>query len=154
MKVYKSKSSIAGVGMFAGQDIKKDSTILIIKGTMIRDEDTETDCYLEGPNWIGITDKIWLIIDKDCPAEYINHSCNPNAGIIGKVTLKAMRDIAKDEEITMDYSTTESDETWQMDCGCGNDNCRHVIKSVQFLSKELIGKYYDYMPTYMKGVVK
>jgi len=69
-------------------------------------------------------------------AYYLNHSCNPNSGIRDKVIIVAMRDIERGEEITLDYSITEADRTGKLKCKCGDQNCRKIIRSIQFLPKK------------------
>ena len=62
--------------------------------------------------------------------DYVNHSCEPNCGIRNDgehVILFALRDIAKSEEITFDYSTTQTGGFWSMLCQCGSPNCRGMI---------------------------
>jgi SET domain len=60
----------------------------------------------------------------------VNHSCEPNCGIRDeghRIVLFALRDIPKDEEITFDYSTTQTGGFWSMLCRCGSSQCRGMI---------------------------
>jgi len=44
------------------------------------------------------------------PAEagdLVNHSCDPNCGLVGAVLVVAMRDIEPGEEITFDYAMSD-----------------------------------------------
>jgi hypothetical protein len=67
----------------------------------------------------------------DGPGRYLNHSCNPNAGIRKEkqsLYLFAARRIRVGEEIVIDYSTiTGDDDAWRMYCHCGSKNCRRWI---------------------------
>jgi len=60
------------------------------------------------------------------PHRYLNHSCEPNTFSyrVNKVNyLIAMRDVQKDEELTLEYSLTNFDgRVW--DCKCQSTNCR------------------------------
>jgi len=40
---------------------------------------------------------------------------------------ESMKDIPKDEEITFDYSTTQTGGFWSMLCQCGSSHCRGMI---------------------------
>lgn len=63
------------------------------------------------------------------PDAYINHSCDPNAGIRWarpEIWLVALRDISQDEEITFDYATFYR-RPWSMKCVCGSGSCRGTI---------------------------
>ena len=63
--------------------------------------------------------------------DFVNHSCDPNAGLINFV-LVAIRPITAGEQITWDYSTSVGD-SWSMDCACGASNCRRVIRKYKTL---------------------
>lgn len=100
------------------------------------------DAYL-GPS--GATDDL------------VNHSCDPNAGVIitGKsVALNAIRDIAEGEEITWDYSTTMFEDDWTMACHCGSPLCRGVIREFRLLPKEIRKRYISLgiVPSYNRAL--
>lgn len=150
--IYIRNSNIEGKGVFAGEDIKKGENVQYFKGKkkfhiVENKKDSTSDRYT---NWLGIEKNKW--IDVIYPLQYTNHSCNPSSGIKGKVTIVALRDIKKDEEITIDYSTTECDDLWEMKCNCGEKNCRKVIRSVQHLPVKQFKKYLPYIPTYFKNL--
>lgn len=76
--------------------------------------------------------------------DLINHSCNPNSGLVyrdGRVELVAIRDIKKGEELSFDYSTTMDEDLWEMKCLCGDKNCRNVVRDFKFLPVDLQKKY-------------
>lgn len=76
--------------------------------------------------------------------DFLNHSCNPNTGLIlnaEKIALVAIRDIKAGEEITFDYSTCIEENHWEMDCLCGSSNCRGRIQDFSLLPKSLQQKY-------------
>ena len=55
---------------------------------------------------------------------FINHACRPNASLRlnqGRVEFYAMRDIAVDEEITVDYGETH--HQGRLQCRCGVAGC-------------------------------
>ena len=82
----------------------------------------------------------------------MNHSCNPNTGIKGKVRFYAIKNIYKDEEITFDYSTSEVDIYWSMRCKCGANNCRGIIRSIQFLPETTFKRYLPYIPSNFQDI--
>jgi uncharacterized protein len=67
------------------------------------------------------------------PARYLNHSCDPSAGIVDDRVLIALRAIAPGEEIRFDYSTAMREDHWTMDCRCGEYLCRRVVLDFQHL---------------------
>lgn len=62
------------------------------------------------------------------PLWFINHSCDPNTKRIGGLLIVAKRDIAADEELTVDYAPIVATyKNWEMECLCGSCNCRKLI---------------------------
>lgn len=143
-KVYVAPTGHIGKGLFAKIDIKEGEIVFVAKGTLV--EDDYNDDYLTGPYWLWIREGLWLSPFDVNPWRYINHSCDPNVGIQGKVTVVAMKDIRGGEEVTIDYSITEDDPYWEMECRCGKRGCRKIIRSIRFLPEEMYKKYEPYVP--------
>lgn len=148
--IYTCTSKIHGIGMNIGESAKKGEVISPIKGVLkFKIEKGKKDA-LANPDWVGIAKNQW--IDPAKPYKFLNHSCNPSAGIKGKVTLVALRDMNEGDEITIDYSTIEGNPLWEMKCACGAPNCRKLIRSVQFLPKDTFEGYLPYVSTYFKNI--
>jgi Fe-S-cluster containining protein len=77
----------------------------------------------------------------ESPQRYINHSCEPNAGLRDTAELYALCDISAGEEITFDYSTCMDEDDWEIDCLCGSPNCRKRIRDFKYLPDEIQEKY-------------
>jgi hypothetical protein len=60
------------------------------------------------------------------PARFVNHSCNPNAHA-SKGQDVAIRNIARGEEITVDY-VVEQVPGLNLQCNCGTSSCRGFLK--------------------------
>lgn len=121
--VYISQSAIHGFGLFAGRDYGKGHAVWQMTGRLHSGVVTET-C----PNFVGIGPDTW--INPDSPTVRMNHSCMPNAAFHRKRMLYSLRDIVKGEEITIDYSTTEADPDWSMDCHCNVPGCRRKLHAI------------------------
>jgi SET domain-containing protein len=84
-----------------------------------------------------------------------NHSCGPNAGIVGQSALVAMRDIAAGEEITFDYVMTDSDAVgitpFEMKCLCGDARCRGLVTDRDWRKPELRARYKGYFSPYLQA---
>lgn len=144
MKVHIGKSSIHGNGVIASQDIKRGEIAFIIKGKLVKWKVVDQKTSLYGPNWIGIGKDEW--IDPIGLSPLLNHSCDPSCGIKGRVTVVALKNIKRGEEITIDYSITEMDKLWYMKCFCGSPQCRKMIRSIEFLPERVFNKYIPYVP--------
>lgn len=60
---------------------------------------------------------------QEYPWQFMNHSCDPNARLVGRAFI-AVRPIEIGDEITFDYNTTEYDMASPFDCRCGATGCR------------------------------
>ncbi len=145
---YIATSKINGMGIIAGEDIKKGEVIRKITGKVMLLSVKSKEDSLSYPNWIGIGKGRW--IDPDHPHQFLNHSCNPTAGMNDNLELVALRDIKEGEEICTDYSIIEGDDLWEMPCSCGADNCRQLIRSVKYLPEKTFKEYLPYVPKYFK----
>jgi uncharacterized protein len=153
-KAETRKSNISNCGTFANQEIQKGELIAIFGGFVM---DTETIKTLpEAAKYMVLqVDKHQFIgsrkVDEFGDGDYINHSCQPNAGINGQIYLVAMRDIAVNEEITFDYCMTISDDLFaKMECHCGTKNCRGIVTSDDWKRKDLQDKYQGYFSYYIQ----
>lgn len=70
-----------------------------------------------------------FILWSDDPMEWApqNHSCDPNCGYDG-LNVVALRDIAKGDELTLDYADFCSETSAEFPCACGAANCRGYVK--------------------------
>lgn len=84
------------------------------------------------------------------PADYVNHSCNPNAGLQGPISLIAMRDIHHDEEICFDYAMSDGSPYDEFNCQCGSANCRGTVTGNDWMIPELQHVYLGYFSPYLQ----
>src|SRR2546421_9511442 len=54
------------------------------------------------------------------PVNFVNHSCEPNAGYDGAEAIVALRHISASEEICMDYGTFSFSFDHEFTCRCGS----------------------------------
>jgi SET domain-containing protein len=65
------------------------------------------------------SDTYLLSGDNPEDGDMINHSCEPNCGIAGTSSVRAIRDIEVEEELTFDYAMSDSSEYDEFSCACG-----------------------------------
>jgi uncharacterized protein len=83
-------------------------------------------------------------------ADYINHSCNPNAGLSGQIGLVARRAIAAGEEITYDYAMTDGSAYDEFPCSCGASTCRGHVSGDDWRRPELWLRYRGQFSPYLQ----
>lgn len=146
MNIAIKKAGNKGKGIFALKDFKKDEIILHIDGEVIEtgnpaslSKDIQDHCFP-----FDKKDKIGKYVLPKSPWKYLNHSCDPNAGIKNNRDIVAMKAIKKGEEITFDYAMNNIDN-WVTECKCGSKNCRKVISTFDILDEKTKKKYLNYV---------
>lgn len=67
---------------------------------------------------------------------YFNHSCSSPVGFDKKGNFVALRNIKKDEELSLDYGRSFSDPKFKLKCACGASNCRGTVTGNDWLNPE------------------
>jgi len=99
-KVYIGESG-NGKGTFAKQLIKKGEEIIEFNGPILKLKDLPSPYDAVEDHYVQIGDGLYMG-PSGKEDDLINHSCNPNSGLImnsGKVVLIAIKDIYQGEEI-------------------------------------------------------
>ncbi len=142
-------SKIHGKGIFAVNDIKKGDVIFAIPGKIVHREIKNEKESWRFVNWIEIAKNTWINPNRTSVRNF-NHSCDPNAIITSRRTVKAIKPIVEGEEITFDYSLTDTDTFWKVECRCGAKNCRMVVGSVQSLPQKTYEAKWLFIPPYAR----
>ena len=124
--VWVGTSKISGQGLFAAQDIKKDTRIIRYKGEKISKAESDRRAT-NGNAYIFQFNHRYDIDGKTLQnkARYINHSCNPNCETLQTqraIWIVALRDIHEGEELTYNYGYG-LDEYEKYPCTCEAENC-------------------------------
>lgn len=139
-KYLKVEDCKTGKGVFTSVAIPANSMVLEMSGTIVTEvPPNDHDMFLQiGPNTFigpsGGTD------------DYVNHSCNPNCKmhIVGdRAFLYSLYVIPTGAELTFDYATTSTEtlDSWQMNCKCGSYNCRKVISGYKYIDQKTFEDY-------------
>jgi hypothetical protein len=116
--------SALGQGVFATRPLQPGQAILVLSGTLL---DRTQVLGLGRERAYAMQSGSHHYLELTSPGRYLNHSCDPNAGIMNDRILVALRRIEAGEEIRYDYSTTMSEDHWTVECRCGETACRRVI---------------------------
>ena len=128
-KIARRRSGIEGWGVFAAEDITKNTRIIDYAGELIHNSESEEreERYLkDGCVWVFRVNRNW---SRDANvggniARFINHSCVPNCWIevdakTKTIWVRAAKQIRKGQELVYDYNT-EGDKVIPCKCrpGC------------------------------------
>jgi uncharacterized protein len=129
---------VHGRGVFATELIPAGRKIMDFTGPFLRYAQTTPQTYA-----LQIAPDLYIGASGG-PDDCVNHSCEPNAGMIidgTNVQLIAIRDIQAGEEIFFDYSTTMDEDDFEMACHCGSPHCRKTIRDGKHLPEEVWRRY-------------
>lgn len=99
---------------------------------------------------LQVDDDAFLLSTAEGPADWINHSCDPNAGLRGQISLVAMRDIRRGEEVCFDYAMSDGSDYDEFDCSCGSPLCRGRVTGDDWQHGDLIVRYAGYFSPYIE----
>jgi len=128
MKFFIKQSEQHGQGVFALEYISAGETIIPFSGPILRRFEVDENGY-----HLQVGDDLYLGASGGAD-DYVNHSCDPNAGFRNGLLLVARRAIVAGEEITWDYSTAIDEEDFAgFPCQCGSESCRGTVRSFRHL---------------------
>lgn len=151
-KVEKRQSGIEGRGLFCRAPIRAGETV-VVKGGHVFDRQTrDVLAKTLGPAEIQIDDDLFIgpltSEEREASMMCLNHSCDPNVGVVGQIVYRAMRDIKPDEELTFDYATGDDDD-WDMDCACGAPDCRRRVTGKDWQKPDVQQRYHGWFADYL-----
>jgi hypothetical protein len=131
MALITRSSAIHSTGCFTTTAIRKGRRVAEYTGPRLTKSEADA-AYENSPitYLFGLGDGS-VVIDGQCTAMYINHSCDPNCESVevgGRVWIKSLRNIAPGEEITYDYCLYDGGDDEAL-CNCGADKCRGTMYS-------------------------
>jgi hypothetical protein len=140
-----------GMGVYARKAIGK-GELLLVWGGVIRDDKQLRKLPKElQQHSIQVEEDLYQVSTHAYdPPDFVNHSCNPNAGLSGQIAVVAMRDIAQGEEICIDYAMCDGSPYDEFECGCGEQTCRGIVTGNDWSRPELWRRYAGYFSPYLQ----
>ncbi|HSB01242.1 MAG TPA: SET domain-containing protein [Anaerolineales bacterium] len=140
-----------GFGVFAFQPVHAGELLMVWGGRVLDEHGLEALPAIARRLSIQVEEGLYLVpIGPPEPADYVNHSCDPNAGMSGQIAVVAMRDIAAGEEVCIDYAMCDGSPYDEFECACRMPNCRKQITSNDWKKPELWERYAGYFSPYLQ----
>jgi hypothetical protein len=139
-------------GVFAREPIPAGELLVMWSGWLLDSANLHSIDPLVRSRSVQVEEDLFLIplvTDPPEPADFINHSCNPNAGLSGQLALVALRHIAAGEEICYDYAMTDGSPYDEFQCFCLEPTCRHHVTGNDWQILELQQRYQDHFSPYL-----
>jgi hypothetical protein len=139
-----------GHGSIATQAIRAGETIAAFGGRCVTRDELELLSPSQRQRSIQIDDTLFLAgAPEPEPADFINHSCDPNCGMGGSVLVVALRDIAVGDQLTYDFAMSDGCDYDEFDCECGTSQCRGRVTGHDWMMPELQLRYRGHFSPYL-----
>lgn len=140
-----------GMGVFAIEPVARGEVLAMWGGRVVPVEAVYQFDEQQRHYVIQVEEGLFLTpSDPTEAAEYVNHSCDPSAGLNGQIALVALRDVEAGEEICFDYAMSESHRLFEFECRCGSPRCRGWVRADDWLDPELQRRYAGYFSPYLQ----
>jgi hypothetical protein len=137
--------------VLAQAPIAKGELIAVWSGRLVSAEDLANLPLALKRRTVQVEEDLYMTsLHLDEPADCINHSCEPNAGLSGQIAVVAMRTISPGEEITIDYAMCDGSAYDEFTCLCGSPGCRGKISGEDWRMPELWARYRGYFSPYLQ----
>lgn len=151
-KAESRNSDIHGLGVFAIQKIQAKEEVAVLGGVTIHTSEIKDYWNEMGHVGIQIDHNFFIVPTNRKELEekgVFNHSCEPNIGFSNSITFVAIRDISPEEELVFDYAFNETFHD-SMECHCGTETCRKIIKPDDWKDLKLKEQYGHFYSPYLR----
>jgi hypothetical protein len=153
-KAHASATTNKGWASYADEPIKAGETVATFGGWVVDFETLQTmPAERVGRSMQVDADLFMLSAESREPGDCINHSCEPNCGIQGSVTVVALRDISVGEELTFDYAMSDAAAYDEFDCACEVEMCRGKVRGTDWQLPELQERYAGLFSSYVQKLI-
>jgi len=140
-----------GLGVFACQPVKAGELLAVWSGELCDWDELHRLPLERRQHSLQVEENLYLVTTiLNEAADYVNHSCNPNAGLDGQIVIRAMRNIAVGEEVCYDYAMSDGSPYDEFACACGTPNCRRQITGNDWRCADLQRKYASWFSSYLQ----
>ena len=143
--------SKSGRGVFATRPFATGELLAMWGGWIISTAELNRLSNKERTFAVQVEEDLYLVTPraKVGSADFINHSCDPNAGLSGAISVVAMRPIFPGEEVCYDYAMTDSNPDLGFSCRCAASTCRGKVTGDDWRLPELRVGYEGYFSPYL-----
>ena len=140
-----------GKAVFASDAIEPGELIAIWSGRIVSAEELNALPVEIRRHTAQVEEGLYLAsIGPDEPPDFINHSCEPNAGLDGQIAIVALQRIQPGEEVTIDYAMCDGSPYDEFDCACGSSSCRGRVTGNDWRNPVLWERYAGHFSPYLQ----
>ena len=139
-----------GKAVFAREVIEPGELIGVWSGRIVTAEELDELPVDIRRHTVQVEEGLYLAsLSPDEAPDFINHSCEPNAGLDGQVAIVALHRILPGEEVTIDYAMCDGSPYDEFDCECGSSLCRGRVTGEDWRSPALWQRYAGHFSPYL-----
>ena len=147
----KVRASKGGYGVFANRTIMAGELLVVWGGDIVTGEELVELPALMRRHSIQVEENLYMV-SQELPevGDFINHSCSPNAGLSGQLTLVAIHTIDAGQEVCYDYAMSDGSAYDEFQCSCGSQQCRSAVTGSDWALPDLQVRYLGFFSPYLQ----
>lgn len=138
-----------GRGVIATEPIRAGELLVVFGGAVLHHRELVELPADERRKVLQVDEDLYLYSTVESVADWVNHCCEPNAGLRGQLALVALRDIEAGEEISYDYAMSDGSAYDSFRCLCGAAACRGQITGDDWKLEHLWARYDGHFSPYL-----
>ncbi len=141
-----------GSGVYAREAVQPGEVLVIWGGFVMEGKEFDLLPDLEQRRSIQVDEDVYFVpVGPDEVPDYVNHSCDPNAGMRGQIALEAIRPILPGEEVCFDYAMSDGSPYDEFTCKCSSPACRGQFTGNDWRIPELWERYAGHFSPYLQA---
>jgi hypothetical protein len=144
-----------GKAVYARDMIEPGELIAVWSGRIVSAEELDELSEDIRRHTVQVEERLYLASHgPDEGPDFINHSCEPNAGLDGQVAIVALHRIQPGDEVTIDYAMCDGSPYDEFDCACGSLICRGRVTGEDWRIPTLWERYAGHFSPYLERRIR
>ncbi|HSD93090.1 MAG TPA: SET domain-containing protein [Methyloceanibacter sp.] len=144
-----------GKAVYARDVIEPGDLIAVWSGRIVEADELDELSEEIRRHTVQVEERLYLAsYGPDEGPDFINHSCEPNAGLDGQIAIVALARIQPGEEVTIDYAMCDGSPYDEFDCACGSPICRGRVTGNDWRIPLLWERYAGHFSPYLERRIK
>ena len=144
-----------GKAVYARDMIEPGELVAVWTGRIVSAEELDELPLDIRRHTVQVEERLYLASNgPDEGPDFINHSCEPNAGLDGQVAIVALHRIQPGDEVTIDYAMCDGSPYDEFDCACGSLICRGHVTGEDWRNPTLWERYAGHLSPYIERRIR
>ena len=144
-----------GKAVYARDAIEPGELIAVWSGRIVSAEELDELPLDVRRHTVQVEERLYLASHgPDEAPDFINHSCEPSAGLDWQVAIVALHRIQSGDEVTIDYAMCDGSPYDEFDCACGSRLCRGRVTGDDWRIPMLWERYAGHFSPYLERRIR